>query len=167
MIQPRNTVRRPSKIVSPSSGLKGWRKAYASSGGTSKNSTARTRFAAAWLIDFTLGETMRVEEITVERIDIEPPGAHADLSTYETVVFRVLPADHPNSFTVPISVNLSRVSAHEAQAHARKVFHHLMRSLGQATATWNIGDHGDAAAIAASTSDALLGPAGDPAEGKR
>jgi hypothetical protein len=110
---------------------------------------------------------MRVEEITVETIDIEPPGGHADLSTYETVVFRVLPAEHPNSFTVPISVNLSQVSAHEAQAHARMVFHHLMRSLGEATAVWDVSDHGEATAIAPSTSDALMGPAGDPAEGKR
>lgn len=110
---------------------------------------------------------MNVEEITVETIDIEPPGGRADLSTYETVVFRVLPADHPNSFIVPISVNLSQVSAHEAQAHARKVFHHLMRSLGEATASWDVSQQSAATPIAASASDALLGPAGDPAEGKR
>jgi hypothetical protein len=110
---------------------------------------------------------MRVEEITVEAIDIERPGGHADLSTYEIVVFRVLPTEHPNSFTVPISVNLSQVSAHEAQAHARMVFHHLMRSLGQATAVWDVAERHDATAIAPSASDARMGPAGDPAEGKR
>jgi hypothetical protein len=80
---------------------------------------------------------MRPEDITVETIDIEPPGLHADLSPYETVVFRVLPASHPNSFTAPISVNLSQFPAQEAQAHARFVFHRLMRSLSQATQDWD------------------------------
>jgi hypothetical protein len=112
---------------------------------------------------------MRQEEITVETIDIEPPNLHPDASPYETVVFRVLPADHPNSFTVPVSVNLSQFPAHEAQAHARFVFHQLMRSLAQATASWAKDDvaTGQDAALPASASDARLGPAADPAEGKR
>ena len=113
---------------------------------------------------------MRPEEITVETIDIEPPGLHPDLSSYETVVFRVLPAGHPNSFTVPISVNLSQFPAQEAQAHARFVFHRLMRSLSQVTQDWDRGAEAAAepqAEIPPSTSDARLGPAADPAEGKR
>jgi hypothetical protein len=113
---------------------------------------------------------MRPEEITVETIDIEPPGLHPDLSSYETVVFRVLPAGHPNSFTVPISVNLSQFPAQEAQAHARLVFHRLMRSLGQATQDWDRDTEAAGeprAEIPPSASDARLGPAADPAEGKR
>jgi len=111
---------------------------------------------------------MRQEEITVETIDVEPAHLHHDQATYETVVFRVLPADHPNSFTVPISVNLSQFPATDAQAQARFVFHRLMQSLAEATASWD-----KAAAIAsddslpASAADARLGPAADPAEGKR
>jgi hypothetical protein len=113
---------------------------------------------------------MRVEEITVETIDVEPPGLHADLSSYETVIFRVLPADHPNSFTVPISVNLSQFSAHEAQAQARFVFHRLMGALAQATAAWDkASEQPDTVPVSvpASPTDARLGPAADPVEGKR
>ena len=119
---------------------------------------------------------MRPEEITVETIDIEPPGLHADLSSYETVIFRVLPGDHPNSFTVPISVNLSQFAPQDAQAQARFVFHRLMRSLASATQDWDRTDPpADAApasadtdtALPASASEARLGPAGDPVEGKR
>lgn len=138
---------------------------------------------------------MRIEEITVETIDVEPPNTHRDLSPYETVIFRVLPADHPNSFTVPVSVNLSQFGAHDAQVQARFVFHRLMRALAEATAPWdrsdgpsrddalqevavagkeptNLNGARDAApqapsAVApASATDARLGPAGDPAEGK-
>jgi hypothetical protein len=111
---------------------------------------------------------MRVEEITVEAIDIEAPGRHPDLSTYETVVFRVFPDDHPNSFTVPISVNLDQFPAQEAQAQARRVFHGLMSALAKASATWDAADaaKGDPVSTASAT-DARLGPGGDPAEGKR
>ena len=83
---------------------------------------------------------MRPEEITVETVDIERPGVHPDLSTYETVVFRVLPADHPNSFLVPVSVNLSQFPPQEAQGQARFVFHRLMRSLAEATREWDRAD---------------------------
>jgi len=77
---------------------------------------------------------MRIEEITVETIDVEAPNTHHDLSPYETVVFRVLPPDHPNSFTVPVSVNLSQFGAHDAQVQARFIFHRLMKALADATA---------------------------------
>jgi hypothetical protein len=112
---------------------------------------------------------MRVEEITVETIDIEPPGRHPDLSTYETVVFRVLPSDHPNSFTVPISVNLDQFPASEAQAQARRIFHGLMSALAKATSAWDAATSGAETLppATASATDARLGPAGDPAEGKR
>jgi hypothetical protein len=114
---------------------------------------------------------MRPEEITVETIDVEPPGSRSDLSPYETVIFRVLPADHPNSFTVPISVNLSQFGVQEAQAQARFVFHRLMRSLAEATGAWDKADeHEDqdqAPSPPASATDARLGPAADPVEGKR
>lgn len=117
---------------------------------------------------------MRIEEITVEAIAVEPPNAHHDLSPYETVVFRVLPADHPNSFTVPVSVNLSQYGAHDAQGQARFVFHRLMRALAETTAAWDRHDSGadpDTARgpsdVAPSTTDARLGPAADPVEGKR
>ncbi len=49
---------------------------------------------------------MRPEEITLQSIQVKRPGQHPDLVTYRTATFRVLPADHPNSFVVPISVNL-------------------------------------------------------------
>lgn len=113
---------------------------------------------------------MRIEEITVETIDVEAPNTHRDLSAYETVVFRVLPADHPNSFTVPVSVNLSQFGAQDAQGHARFVFHRLMRALADATAPWDRAEGGsseEGAPVAASATDARLGPAADPAEGKR
>lgn len=113
---------------------------------------------------------MRIEEITVETIAVEAPNAHHDASAYEMVVFRVLPADHPNSFTVPISVNLSQVGAHDAQGHARFVFHRLMRALADASAPWDREAAPSAAPeteVAASAADARLGPAGDPVEGKR
>lgn len=113
---------------------------------------------------------MRLEEITVETIDVEAPNIHHDASPYETILVRVLPADHPNSFTVPISVNLNQFGAHHAQAHARFVFHRLMGALAQATTPWDRADgesSGDAAPVAASATNARLGPAADPAEGKR
>lgn len=109
---------------------------------------------------------MRQEEITVETVDIEPLHRHPDASPYETVVFRVLPADHPNSFTVPVSVNLSQFPAPVAQRQARLVFHRLMRALSQATADWDDVEPTNVAP-AASATDARLGPAADPAEGKR
>jgi hypothetical protein len=116
---------------------------------------------------------MRIEEITVESIAVEAPFVHHDLSPYETVVFRVLPADHPNSFTVPVSVNLDQFSAHDAQSHARFVFHRLMRALADATAPWDRADAAEAGSdesppdLPASATDARLGPAADSAEGKR
>ncbi len=111
---------------------------------------------------------MRQEEITVETIDVEPGHLHPDHSAYETVVFRVLPADHPNSFTVPVSVNLSQYPATQAQGQARLVFHRLMRALAEATASWDTADAASEPdpALPVSASEARLGPAADPAEGK-
>lgn len=117
---------------------------------------------------------MRIEQITVETIDIEPPHRHPDASPYETVVFRVLSPDHPNSFTVPVSVNLSQAPAQDAQRQARFVFHRLMRALAEASAPWDLANRDDvneaggaANEIAASPSEARLGPAADRAQGKR
>lgn len=117
---------------------------------------------------------MRIEEITVETVAIEPPHRHPDASSYETVVFRVLPPDHPNSFTVPVSVNLSQVGAQDAQRQARFIFHRLMRALAEASAPWDRGTPADgaeqavkSAEVPSSPSEGRLGPAADPAEGKR
>ncbi len=111
---------------------------------------------------------MRPEEITLEAITVERPDQHPDLATYRTAAFRVLPADHPNSFVVPISVNLDQYGPGEVEDQARLIFHHLMRALAKATAGWD-RDEADAAPedIPASATDARLGPAADPAEGKR
>jgi hypothetical protein len=111
---------------------------------------------------------MLAEEITVQTIHIEPPGVHPDASTYETITFRVLPQEHPNSFTVPVSVNLDQFPASQAQAQARRVFHDLMTALANATRDWGADPaQSNEAGQAASATDARLGPAGDPAEGKR
>jgi hypothetical protein len=114
---------------------------------------------------------MRPEEITLESIEVERPDQHPDLATYRTAAFRILPADHPNSFVVPISVNLDQYTPEEVETQARFIFHRLMHALAQATQGWNRPsadkvDGGDDA-IPASATDARLGPAADPAEGKR
>ncbi|PVM93652.1 hypothetical protein [Caulobacter endophyticus] len=105
---------------------------------------------------------MRPEEISLQSIQVEHPDQHPDLATYRTAVFRVLPADHPNSFLVPISVNLDQYPPEEVEEQARFVFHRMMRALGDATRTWD-RPGGQAASSAA---DARLGPAAAPAEGK-
>lgn len=113
---------------------------------------------------------MRPEEITLESIRLERPDRHPDLATYQTVAFRILPADHPNSFIVPISVNLDQYGSDEVEAQARSVLHHLLQGLAHATRGWDrmnahAAETGDDE-IPHSLTKARLGPAGDPAEGK-
>jgi len=55
---------------------------------------------------------------------------------YATVTFRVLEKGHPNSFTVPVLVNVEQVDASALTNHARYVFHHLMRTLSESTLSW-------------------------------
>lgn len=110
---------------------------------------------------------MRPEEITLESVQPERPDQHPDLATYRTATFRVLPADHPNSFVVPISVNLDQYGPSEIEEQARRVFHRLMRALAQATQGWDQDAPEESCEAAPSLTDARLGPAGDPAEGKR
>jgi hypothetical protein len=110
---------------------------------------------------------MRPEEITLESIRVERPDRHPDLATYQTVAFRVLPVDHPNSFVVPISVNLDQYGPGEVEEQARSIFHHLVHALVRTTRSWDRSGHGvDDDETPHSLSEARLGPAGDPAEGK-
>jgi len=80
---------------------------------------------------------MRSEEINLESVAVERPDGHADLATYDTVTFRVFPAGHPNCFRVPISVNADQYPPDEVEAHARFVFHRIMKALAKATADWD------------------------------
>lgn len=80
---------------------------------------------------------MRVEEITLESVTIEPEDGHADASVYDTVTFRIFPDGHPNSFRVPVSVNADQYPAEAIEDHARFVFHRLMRALAAATKDWD------------------------------
>jgi hypothetical protein len=112
---------------------------------------------------------MQPTEITLQSIQVERPDQHPDLATYRTARFRVLPADHHNSFVVPISVNLDQYGPDGIEDQARLIFHHLMKALAEATTAWDRTAHGAHLEdpSAASLTDARLGPAGDPAEGKR
>lgn len=83
---------------------------------------------------------MRPEEITLQSIRIERPDRHPDLATYQTATFRVLPPDHPNSFVVPVSVNLDQYGPDEVEEQARFVFHRLMRALAETTQAWDRRD---------------------------
>jgi hypothetical protein len=70
-----------------------------------------------------------------------------------------LPANHPNSFVVPISVNLDRYEPDGVKEQARFVFHRLMRALAHATQGWDRVTLDEAAdKIPASVTDARLGP---------
>lgn len=86
---------------------------------------------------------MRTEEIRLESVQLEWPDQHPDLATYRTVTFRVLPAGHPNSFLVPISVNLDQYGPDEVEDQARFVFHRLAQALAEATQGWNRALPGD------------------------
>jgi hypothetical protein len=110
---------------------------------------------------------MRIEEISLESTDIERPDRHPDLATYKTVTFRILPQVHPNSFVVPISVNLDQFTPEEISTQARFIFHQLIKSVAAATANWDRSGDPALSDTPASLNEGRLGPAADPAEGKR
>lgn len=80
---------------------------------------------------------MRVEEVSLESIAIEPEGGHKGTAVYDTVLFRVFDRGHPNSFVVPVSVNTDQYPAEEIEGHARFVFHRLMKAVAEATKDWD------------------------------
>ena len=110
---------------------------------------------------------MRIEEISLESTGIERPDRHPDLATYETVTFRILPQAHPNSFVVPISVNLDQFTPEEISTQVRLIFHQLIKSVAAATADWDRSGDPALSDTPASPNEGRLGPAADPAEGKR
>ena len=79
--------------------------------------------------------------ITLDHIHIESIGpevvGHDDPSRYVTVTFRVLEKDHPNSFLIPVSVNIGQFDGKDVERHARYVLHHLLRTLAATTAAWD------------------------------
>ena len=77
-----------------------------------------------------------LDHIHVDEVKLE--GSAKD--GYATVTFRVLEKDHPNSFVVPVPVNLSQVDPSALTNHARYVFHHLMRTLSETTRNWETLD---------------------------
>jgi hypothetical protein len=83
---------------------------------------------------------MRIEEVTLETVTIEPEGGHRDRSVYDTVTFRVFPPDHPNSFRVPVSVNTEQCPSEAVEDQARFVFHRLIRAVAEATREWDALD---------------------------
>lgn len=83
---------------------------------------------------------MRIEEITLESVTIEPEGGHPDASVYDTVTFRVFDPQHPNSFRIPVSVNADQYPSEAIEDHARFVFHRLVRALADATRDWDSYD---------------------------
>ena len=83
---------------------------------------------------------MRKEEVTLEKVTVEPEDRHHDRSLYDTVSFRVFPADHPNSFIVPVPVNTDQYPAEQIEDHARFTFHRLIRAVAEATKDWDALD---------------------------
>jgi hypothetical protein len=83
---------------------------------------------------------MRIEEITLETVTVEPENGHRDRSLYDTVTFRVFPEGHPNSFRVPVSVNTDQYPSEVVEDHARFMFHRLIRALAEATKEWDAFD---------------------------
>jgi len=79
---------------------------------------------------------IRQEHIHIDSVSPETTPGHDDASHYVTVVFRVLDRDHPNSFQVPVSVNVDQFADGDVEQHARRVFHHLMRTLAETTCDW-------------------------------
>lgn len=79
---------------------------------------------------------IREEHIHIDSISPEAAPGHDDASRYVTVVFRVLDEGHPNSFKVPVSVNIDQFAEGDVERHARHVFHHLMRTLSETTSAW-------------------------------
>jgi hypothetical protein len=79
--------------------------------------------------------------ITLDHIhveDVQLQGAAKE--GYATVTFRVLEKDHPNTFLVPVLVNMTQIDSSALTNHARYVFHHLMRTLSETTRGWETLD---------------------------
>lgn len=72
--------------------------------------------------------TITLDHIHVE--DVSTDGGRA------TVTFRILEEGHPNSFLVPVMVNVEQIDLSAVTNHARYVFHHLMRALSESTRSW-------------------------------
>jgi hypothetical protein len=83
---------------------------------------------------------MRIEEVTLEEVTVEPEGGHRDRAVYDTVTFRVFPAGHPNSFRVPVPVNTDQYPPEAIEDHARFMFHRLIRAVAEATRDWDALD---------------------------
>lgn len=79
---------------------------------------------------------IRLDHIHIEAIEPESAPGHEDASRYMTVTFRVFDAHHPNTFLVPVSVNVDQFDPADVEAHARCVFHHFMKSLAETTRAW-------------------------------
>jgi hypothetical protein len=76
------------------------------------------------------------DHIHIESVGPESVPGHDDSSRYTTVTFRVLEPSHPNSFLVPVSVNIGQFGVDDVEAQARYVFHHLMRTVAETTRAW-------------------------------
>ena len=74
--------------------------------------------------------------ITLDHIHVDEVQLEGPKQGYATVTFRVLEKDHPNSFVVPVLVNMTQVDPSALTNHARYVFHHLMRTLCETTRNW-------------------------------
>lgn len=79
--------------------------------------------------------------ITLDHIHVEDVKLQgAAKAGHAMVTFRVLEKDHPNSFLVPVLVNLAQIDESALTNHARWVFHHLMRTLSETTRSWETLD---------------------------
>ena len=79
-----------------------------------------------------------MDHIHIQSIGPEVAPGHDDPSRYVTVSFRVLEMDHPNSFVVPVSVNIDQFRGDaDIERHARYVLHHLLRTLAETTQAWD------------------------------
>lgn len=83
---------------------------------------------------------IRQEHIHIESVQPEVAPGHDDGSRYATVTFRIFDPHHPNSFLVPVSVNLDQFDDGKVEDHARYVFHHFMRTLAEETRSWDLRD---------------------------
>ena len=77
------------------------------------------------------------DHIHLETIGPETSPGHDDPSRYVTVTFRILEKDHPNSFVVPVSVNIGQFDGQQIERHARYVLHHLFQTLAETTRAWD------------------------------
>ena len=79
--------------------------------------------------------------ITLDHIHVEDVKLNGSARDgYATVTFRVLEEDHPNTFLVPVLVNMAQIDSSALTNHARYVFHHLMRTLSETTRNWETLD---------------------------